>query len=89
MIDATPPYTCPAGKKAKVTLQYMLVALGASANVYIRVNSINLGHMAASDVNLQHLLTFQLNAGEEFHGHGDVSDNATINYSYSILELPA
>ena len=33
--------------------------------------------------------SFQLNAGENFHGHGAIADNETINYTVKILELPA
>lgn len=88
-IDATPIYTCPAGKKAQVQLVYQYITAGANANTGLLVNSVAIRTLLAGDLGKTNTDTFQLNAGEEFHFHGNVADNSTVNYSYKILELPA
>jgi len=85
MTDTSVVYTCPTGKKAKITISYVLVALGAHATTFIVVAAVQMFPMVAANVNLVQENTFQLNAGETFRGY----DNATINYTYNVLELPA
>lgn len=93
MTDATPVYTCPTGKKALVTYTVFLINYGASAIVNLVVGGTNIEQWAVADspatgINVynQRTRTVQLSAGQDIHGHGNVADNATINYNMQIQE---
>lgn len=85
-VDATPIYTVPAGRKAIVTVTYQLIALGSSANVQVLVGGVSIQNLVVGDVQKSYTQTFALQAGKDIHFHGNVADNATINWFTSIQE---
>lgn len=87
-VDATPPYICPSGKKAQVHVVYQYIAVGANAQTFLMVANKNIRTLVAGDVNKTFIDDFQLNATEDFHFHGNVADNSTLNFTFKALELP-
>jgi hypothetical protein len=93
-IDATPIYTCPAGKKAVVTYTIQLIAYGANSVVNIEQSGTSIDQWSNGDPNFNSAPyrvrkgSVQLNAGDTLYFHGNVADNATMNYTISTLELP-
>lgn len=87
--DATPIYTVPAGRKAVVIFTWQLIALGASANVQVLVGGVSIQNLVVGDVQKTYTQTVTLQAGKDIHFHGNVADNATVNWFTAIQETDA
>jgi len=85
-------YTCPAGKKARVTGYAILDALGAAVDVHIERNPTG-GNQVSTDLTVvgqsTGLLELDLVAGDTLGYDQNSGTNATIDGVWSIAEYDA
>lgn len=88
-------YTCPTGKKAKISGYFYLDNYGAASIVQVRANSItfvawNITNPDAGTEQYKNrqITDVELQAGQTLIKAQDVGDNATLRYVLRVLELP-